>query len=117
MTHPDIEETLVSEIGLSRVQARLYLLVTTAGRMDAATMASGLEISSEEARRTAEDLVSAGAFIEYNETQYEAMHPRFTAVNMYRKACERRGIAFGRNKAVDNIGVALEQPYDHARTK
>lgn len=117
MIDQDIEETLVSEIGLSRIQARLYLLVTTAGRMDAATMASGLGVSAEEARHTAEDLVHAGAFIEYNRTQYEAMHPRFTAVNMYRRACERRGIAFGRNKAVDNIGMALEQPYDHARTK
>lgn len=117
MTDGDIEETLVSEVGLSRVQARLYLLVTTAGRMDAPTMASNLDVSVEEARRTAEDLVNAGAFIEYSDTQYEAMHPRFTAVNMYRRACQRRGITFGRNKAVDNIGVALEEPYDHARTK
>jgi hypothetical protein len=45
------------------------------------------------------------------------MHPRFTAVNMYRKMCEREHIEFKRNKIVDNIGVVLEQPYDDARTK
>ena len=45
------------------------------------------------------------------------MHPRFTAVNMYRKMCEREHIEFKRNKIVDNIGVILEQAYDDARTK
>ena len=51
------------------------------------------------------------------ETEFEAMHPRFTAVNMYRKMCEREHIEFKRNKIVDNIGVILEQAYDDARTK
>jgi hypothetical protein len=45
------------------------------------------------------------------------MHPRFTAVNMYRRLCKREGIEFKRNKIVDNIGVILEKPYDDARTK
>ena len=112
-----IEETLVSEVGLSPGQAKLYLLVTTGGRMDVPSMAAGMAVAVEEARRTADSLVALGAFIEYNATQYEAMHPRFTAVNMYRRSCERRGVPFGRNKAVDNIGVVLEQPYEDARTK
>jgi hypothetical protein len=38
-------------------------------------------------------------------------------VNMYRKMCERENVVFKRNKAVDNIGVILEQSYDDARTK
>ena len=45
------------------------------------------------------------------------MHPRFTAVNMYRKMCEREKIEFKKNLTVDNIGVSLEKPYDDARTK
>ena len=52
-----------------------------------------------------------------SETEFEAMHPRFTAVNMYRKMCEREKIEFKQNKTVDNIGVILEKPYDDARTK
>ena len=52
-----------------------------------------------------------------SEKEFEAMHPRFTAVNMYRRMCEREKIAFKRNKIVDNIGVILERSYDYARTK
>ena len=58
-----------------------------------------------------------GAFIDITETEFEAMHPRFTAVNMYRRMCERENIEFKRNKIVDNIGVFLEKPFDDARTK
>ena len=49
--------------------------------------------------------------------EFEAMHPRFTAVNMYRKMCTREEIEFKKNLTVDNIGVVLEKPYDDARTK
>ena len=45
------------------------------------------------------------------------MHPRFTAVNMYRRMCERENIDFKKNLVVDNIGIALEEVYDDARTK
>jgi hypothetical protein len=45
------------------------------------------------------------------------MHPRFTAVNMYRKMCTRENIEFKKNLIVDNIGVALETRYERARTK
>src|SRR3989304_2259389 len=58
-----------------------------------------------------------GAFIDISETEFEAMHPRFTSVNMYRKLCERENIEFKRNKIVDNIGAILEKSYDDARTK
>ena len=61
--------------------------------------------------------MAKGAFIDFSETEFEAMHPRFTAVNMYRRMCERENIEFKRNKIVDNIGVILEKPYDDARTK
>jgi hypothetical protein len=61
--------------------------------------------------------MTLGAFIDFSETEFEAMHPRFTAVNMYRKMCERENVEFKQNKIVDNIGVILEKPYDDARTK
>jgi len=50
-------------------------------------------------------------------TEFEAMHPRFTAVNMYRKMCERENIDFKKNLVVDYIGIALEETNDDARTK
>ncbi len=112
-----VRDILIKDIGLTDMQTDLYMLVTTQGKMDCPTMARHLDVSESQAKSAAESLVLLGAFIEYSATEYEAMHPRFTAVNMYRRMCESKDIPFGRNKNVDSIGVALEQPYDDARTK
>jgi len=112
-----IENDLVSEIKLEPVQAKVYLLVTCYGKMSSTKIAEKLKISLDDAQKAAKDLINLGAFIDYSETEFEAMHPRFTAVNMYRKMCERENIEFKRNKIVDNMGVILEKPYDDARTK
>ena len=117
MDSSKLENDLISEIKLSPIQAKTYLLVTWYGKMTALEIADKLKISSESAQKTATALMGLGAFIDISETEFEAMHPRFTAVNMYRKMCEREHIEFKRNKIVDNIGVILEQPYDDARTK
>ena len=112
-----LENDLISEIKLTRIQAKIYLLITWYGKMSSLQIADKLKISSEVAQKTATELMGLGAFIDISETEFEAMHPRFTAVNMYRKMCEREHIEFKRNKIVDNLGVILEQPYDDARTK
>ena len=112
-----IENALISEIKLTPSQARVYLLVTCHGKMSAKSISEKLSISVEDANQAAYDLMKIGAFIDITETEFEAMHPRFTAVNMYRRMCERENIEFKRNKIVDNIGVLLEKPFDDARTK
>jgi hypothetical protein len=117
MDSSKLENDLVSEIKLTPIQAKIYLLITWYGKMSSLQIADKLKISSELAEKTATELMGLGAFIDISETEFEAMHPRFTAVNMYRKMCEREHIEFKRNKIVDNIGVILEQPYDDARTK
>ena len=117
MSYSGIETDLVSEIQLDPIQAKIYLLVTCYGKMSSKQIAEKLKISIEDAQKASKDLMSLGAFIDISETEFEAMHPRFTAVNMYRKMCERQNIEFKRNKIVDNIGVILEKPYDDARTK
>ena len=76
-----------------------------------------LKISLDQASKVTLDLVNLGAFIDLPNSEFEAMHPRFTAVNMYRRMCENNNIEFKRNKIVDSIGVILEKPYDDARTK
>ena len=85
--------------------------------MNAENIAKQLEISADEALINSKKLMELGAFIDMPDNEFEAMHPRFTAVNMYRKMCEREKIQFKKNLAVDNIGVVLEKPYDDARTK
>lgn len=117
MDNAQLEHILISEIKLNQLQARIFLLVTCDGKMSAHKIAEKMDISIESATKTAVDLVNLGAFIDFSGTEFEAMHPRFTAVNMYRKMCEREHIDFKRNKLVDNIGVFLERSYDAARTK
>ena len=112
-----IENDLILEIKLSPNQAKIFLLVTTEGKMTAKIISEKLGISLDDALNTAKKLIELGAFIDITETEFEAMHPRFTAVNMYRKMCEREGIKFKQNKIVDNFGAVLEEAYDAARTK
>jgi hypothetical protein len=112
-----VESDLISEVKLSPIQAKIFLLVTTKGKMTDEQIAAGLAISRDEALSGAKSLIDLGGFIDLSDTEFEAMHPRFTAVNMYRKMCIREGITFKKNLVVDNIGVVLERHYDSARTK
>jgi hypothetical protein len=112
-----IEHDLIHEVKLEPAEAKVFLLVTTRGKMDVAKIASDLGFDLDQTTKIAKKLVSLGGFIDMSETEFEAMHPRFTAVNMYRKMCNRENIEFKKNLIVDNIGVALEVYYERARTK
>jgi len=117
MNYEKIKNDLISEIRLTKNQADVFLLVVLGGKMSVSEIARLSDIMVDEARKTSEKLVELGGFIDMPETEYEAMHPRFTAVNMYRRMCERENIDFKKNSVVDNIGIALEEPYDDVRTK
>jgi len=117
MNYDKIKNDLISEIRLTKNQAEVFLLVVLKGKMSANQIAESLEITVDDALETSQRLVELGGFIDMPETEFEAMHPRFTAVNMYRKMCERENINFKKNSIVDNLGIALEEPYDDARTK
>ena len=117
MNYEKIKNDLISEIRLTKNQADVFLLVVLEGKMSVGEIAKLSDITVDEARETSQKLVELGGFIDMPETEYEAMHPRFTAVNMYRRMCERENIDFKKNTVVDNIGIVLEEPYDDARTK
>ena len=117
MNYERVKSDLISEIRLTKSQAEVFLLVTLRGKMSVSQISESLKISVEDALETSQKLVELGGFIDMPETEFEAMHPRFTAVNMYRKMCERKNIDFKKNSIVDNLGVALEEPYDDVRTK
>ena len=112
-----IENVLISEIDLSSIQARIFLLVVINGKMNGSRISKELDITEDEAINNSKKLMELGAFIDMPNNEFEAMHPRFTAVNMYRKMCERKQIEFKKNLKIDNIGVVLEKPYDDARAK
>ncbi|MDP6303797.1 MAG: hypothetical protein QF657_04465 [Candidatus Nitrosopelagicus sp.] len=117
MNLSQITKTLVSEIKLTEIQAKIFLLVVTKGKMSIKQIAENLKIPLNNALDNSKNLMDLGAFIDMPNDEFEAMHPRFTAVNMYRKMCEREQKEFKKNLNVDNIGVVLEVSYDDARTK
>jgi len=117
MNYEKIKNDLISEVRLTKNQAEVFLLVTLNGKMPVSQISESLEISADDALETSQKLIELGGFIDMPETEFEAMHPRFTAVNMYRKMCERENIDFKKNSIVDNIGIALEESYDDVRTK
>jgi len=117
MNYEKIKNDLISEDRLTKNQAEVFLLVTLNGKMSVSQISESLEISADDALETSQKLIELGGFIDMPETEFEAMHPRFTAVNMYRKMCERDNIDFKKNSIVDNIGIALEESYDDVRTK
>ena len=117
MNYEKIKNDLISEVRLTNSQAEVFLLVTLNGKMPVSQISKSLEISADDALETSQKLIELGGFIDMPKTEFEAMHPRFTAVNMYRKMCERENIDFKKNSIVDNIGIALEEPYDDVRTK
>jgi len=117
MNYEKIKNDLMLEVRLTNSQAEVFLLVTLNGKMSVSQISKSLEISADDALEISQKLIELGGFIDMPETEFEAMHPRFTAVNMYRRMCERENIDFKKNLVVDNIGIALEEPYDDARTK
>ena len=117
MNYEKIKNDLISEIKLDENQAEVFLLVVLKGRMPTNQIAKLLGMTIEDANIASQKLVELGGFIDISKTEFESMHPRFTAVNMYRRMCERENITFKKNTIVDNIGIALEEPYDDARTK
>ena len=117
MNLSQIIKTLVSEIRLTEIQAKIFLHVVMHGKMNTSKISSDLNISFDDATQNSKKLVELGGFIDMPNEEFEAMHPRFTAVNMYRKMCEREQKEFKKNLNIDNIGVALEVSYDDARTK
>jgi|TARA_B100001245_G_scaffold101876_1_gene74188 predicted transcriptional regulator len=112
-----VKNDLICEVKLTENQASVFLLITLEGKMEVSQISKSLDISVDDALETSQKLVELGGFIDMSETEFEAMHPRFTAVNMYRKMCERENINFKKNLIVDNIGIVLEESYDDARTK
>jgi hypothetical protein len=117
MNLSEITNTLVSEIKLTEIQSKIFLHIVIYGKMNTSQISNDLNISLDDATNNSKKLVDLGGFIDMPNDEFEAMHPRFTAVNMYRKMCEREQKEFKKNLDIDNIGVALEVSYDDARTK
>ena len=113
----DVEEKLVSELKLTPMQSKVFVLGVKSGKKSAEGIAQDLDIQESQALEVARNLVDLGGFIDITKTEFESMHPRFAVVNMYRRMCSRENVPFKKNRLVDNSSIVLEKPYDDARTK
>lgn len=114
----NVEQALTSELKISDDEAKVFLAIVRNGKMDPAKISSFLGWSDEQrALAAAKALMDRGMMIDITKTEFESLHPRFAVTNRYRRRCEEDGIPFKKNLRVDNIGIVLEGPYEHARTK
>ena len=112
-----LEKVLISELRLSSDESKTYLLIVKDGKMTPDRISKSLQISLPQALGAADSLVEKGMLIETSLREYESLHPRFAASNRYRMFCEQENIEFKKNVKVDNIGLALQNHYENARTK
>jgi predicted transcriptional regulator len=113
----NVEEFLISELKLTKEESKTFLFLVKNGRKDVKKIAESLESSEKEASKVADSLVAKGMIINISRSEYESLHPRFAVSNRYRRRCEEDNIPFGKNLLIDNIGIILERPFEHARTK
>ncbi len=113
-----MEQAITSELKISEDEAKVYIAIVKTGKMDPTKISIALGWSDEQrALAVAKSLVNRGMVIEITKTEFESLHPRFAITNRYRRRCEEEGIPFKKNLKIDNTGIALERPYENARTK
>jgi predicted transcriptional regulator len=114
----NMEQVITSELKISEDEVKVYIAIVKKGKMDPAKISIALDWNDEQrALVAAKSLVNRGMVIEITDTEFESLHPRFAITNRYRRRCEEERIPFKRNLKIDNIGIALERPYENARTK
>lgn len=112
----DAEDTMVSELKVSREEARIYMLLLNKGKMSKTKIINETGLDKHSVEKTMTDLIDKGTCIEMN-GEYEALNPRFAITNMYRMMCYANNLEVKRNKIVDQLATILEKPYEDARTK
>lgn len=113
----NVEEFLISELKLTKEESKTFLFIVKNGKKDVRKIAESLELSEKEASNVANSLVEKGMIINISQSDYESLHPRFAISNRYRRRCEEDNIPFKKNLLIDSIGMVLERPFEHARTK
>ena len=110
------EDTIVSELKVSRDEAKVYMLLLGKGKMPKNKIADELKLEQKNVEKAIAGLVEKGACIEIG-SEYESLNPRFAITNMYRMMCYASNQEVKRNKIVDQLAAILEKPYEDARTK
>lgn len=76
-----------------------------------------LDLDRTQCKKIIESLITKNMIIEYSPNLFETFHPRFAVINRYKKLCIENKIALQKNSLIDNLAIALEKPFNAARTK
>lgn len=112
----DIEDTMISELKISREEAKIYLLLLNKGKMHIGKIGYKTSLDALLLEKAITGLIDKGACIEIG-GEYEALNPRFAITNMYKMMCYTNNKELKRNKIVDLMATILEKSYEDARTK
>ena len=106
-----------TELQLSDVEIKVFLLIISKGMMSLEQLSSNLDLDKSQCKKIIESLIIKNMIIEYSTNLFETFHPRFAIINRYKRLCIENKIALQKNLIIDNLAIALEKPFDSARTK
>lgn len=112
----EAESLMVSELKISKEEAKVYLLLLNKGKLSKDKIANETGLAMQSVEGTIKGLIDKGTCIEMSD-EYEALNPRFAITNMYRMMCYANNMEVKRNKIVDQLATILEKPYEDARAK
>ena len=112
----NIENVMVSELKISREEAKIYMILLQRGKMPKAKIASYTTLDMIATEKAITGLIDKGACIEIDD-EIEALNPRFAITNMYKMMCHTENLQLKRNNTVDQLATILEKPYQDVRTK
>ncbi len=106
-----------TELQLSDLEIEIFLLIINQGMMSLEQLSYKLYLDKSQCKKIIESLITKNMIIEYSTNLFETFHPRFAIINRYKRLCIENKTALKKNLIIDNLAIALEKPYDAARTK
>ena len=106
-----------TELKLSDLEIELFLLLVGKGMMTSQQISLSLNLDTQTSYKLIKSLIKKNMIIEYSVNLFETFHPRFAIINRYKTMCIENNIRFKKNLSIDNLAIALEKPFDAARTK
>ena len=105
------------ELQLTDMEIEIFLIIINKGMMNLEQLSVNLGLDKSQCKKIIESLISKNMIIEYSTNLFETFHPRFAIINRYKRLCLENRIALQKNLLIDNLAIALEKPFNAARTK
>ena len=117
MNLSEIEKMLITELDLSVLESKIFLMIVFNGKLSLDYVSTRLGLDHSTCLKNIYSLIELNMVLEYSKDLYECFHPKFAIINRYKHLCRIKNIEFKKNVVIDNIGTILEKPFNDARTK